>query len=466
MLRRDALVREPDGATPRASQDDLPLSRAEDRLAPVHAHVKVASHEGILAGVGVDVNAHLGAGTRIGRYEVQEALDATLMATVYRAVDVETGERVALKRATGLRDTARWEIEARLMAELDHPGIARLLDHFEEPPGSYNIVTRLIEGEDLGRLLWDRGTPGLPVREVLPWMAEACQSLHYLHDQQIVHGDVKPRNLVRGRDRVVLVDFGLAARVTPGSGLARGGTPRFMAPEVFAGEPASARSDVFGLAATAWNLLTGNPPVYGEDRTLEGIAEATPELEQALRAGLAFAPEARVESAAALAESFGTPVGQVRAGSLAVSLPYPGVRRPLLEAVVQATAGAFDAAAASIALVDQAQHQLVYVAAWGAGAKEIVGMKLARGAGLAGAAAETGKTQIAPRCRTDPRFAAQIARGTGYVPYTMLVLPVRHDEAVIGVLSLLDRRDGEPYLPDDAPRAQLFAELAAAALRA
>jgi hypothetical protein len=297
-------------------------------------------------------------------------------------------------------------------------------------------------------------------------MGDACQALQYLHDQQIVHGDVKPRNLVRGRERVVLVDFGLATRLAGDTYSARGGTPRFMAPEVFAGEPASPRSDVFGIAASAWNLITGSPPAYGEDRTLEAIAEAPTELEQALRAGLAFKPEARIESAAAMAEAFGSPIDHASGASLAVSIPHGGIRRPLLEAVVRATAGAFDAAAASIALVDRAERRLAYVAAWGAGANGVVGMHLPSGMGIAGAAAETGKAQVVPRCRTDSRFAAQVARGTGYVPYTILVLPVRHDGAVIGVLSLLDRRDGEPYGPDDIPRAELFAELAAAALTA
>jgi eukaryotic-like serine/threonine-protein kinase len=414
--------------------------------------------------VAVDANAHVGAGTRLGRYEIEETLGSTPLATVYRALDLDSGARVALKRASASADHARWEIEARLLSELDHPGVARLIHHFEEPAGTYNIVMRLVDGTDLGRLLWDRGTPGLPVPDVLRWIGDACEALQYLHNQQIVHGDVKPRNLVLGRERVVLVDFGLATRLARDSDSARGGTPRFMAPEVYGGEPASSRSDVFGIAASAWNLITGSPPAYGEDRTLEAIAEAPPELEQALRAGLAFKPEVRIESAAAMAEAIGSRCDHAPGASLAASIPHSGIKRPLLEAVVRTAAGAFEAAAASIALVDRAEPQLVYVAAWGAGASGIVGMRLPANTGIAGAAAGTGKAQVVPRCRTDARFAAAVAMGTGYVPYTILAVPVRRGGAVIAVLSLLDRRDGEPYGSDDIPGAELFAELAAAAL--
>jgi molybdopterin/thiamine biosynthesis adenylyltransferase len=407
---------------------------------------------------------YLPRGARLGRYEIEDAVGTGALATVYRARDLENDARVALKRPLVPGDDARWEIEARLLAELTHPGLASLVDHFEEPAGIYNIVMRLVEGTDLARLRWDQGTPGLPVRDVLHWVGQVCEALQYLHDQQIMHGDVKPRNLVRGRDRVVLVDLGLATRLGSDTTTARGGTPRFMAPEVFAGDAVSPRSDVFGIAASAWDLITGSPPAYGEDRTLEAIPGATPELERVLRAGLAFKPEERIESAAALADASGAPMDTPLGGSLAVSVERAGLRRPLLEAVVQAAAGVFEAAAASIAVADPTGGHLTYVAAWGAGASDVVGLELARGEGIGGAAAESGKAQIVPRCRTDSRFAAQVASSTGYVPHTMLVLPLRRDGATVGVLSLLDRRDGDPFGPDDVPRAELFAEVAAASL--
>jgi eukaryotic-like serine/threonine-protein kinase len=403
-------------------------------------------------------------GTQLGRYVIDDALGTGAKATVYRARDIETDRPVALKRASAPGNDGRWEIEARLLAELSHPGLASLVDHFEEPPGIYNIVMGLVDGIDLARLLWDQGAPGLPVRDVLRWTGEACDALQYLHGQQVVHGDVKPRNLVRGRERVVIVDLGAATRLGRDGATAPGGTPRFMAPEVFAGDPPSPRSDVFSVAASAWSMITGSPPAYGEDRVLDGIPGATLELEHALRAGLAFRPEDRIESAAALADAFGGLVDATAGISLAVSLARPGLRRPLLEATVQAAAGVFEAASASIALTEPSDGQLTYVAAWGAGASQVVGVELAAGHGIAAAAAGSGKAQIVPECRTDPRFASEVASSTGYVPHTMLVVPLRRDGVVVGVLSLLDRRGGSAYGADDLPRAELFAELAAASL--
>jgi GAF domain-containing protein len=211
-------------------------------------------------------------------------------------------------------------------------------------------------------------------------------------------------------------------------------------------------------------LITGRPPAYGEDRTLAGIADATPKLEEGLLAGLAFRPEDRIESAAALAEACGATIEGVAGASLAVSVERAGVSRPLLEAIVRAVAGVFEASSASIALADGAGGELEYVAAWGAGARGVVGMRLPRGIGIAGAAVESAKPQIVPRCRSDPRFAVQVANRIGYVPHTMLVLPLVRDGSVLGVLSLLDRRGGEPYGPDDLPGAELFAQVATAAL--
>ena len=153
-----------------------------------------------------------------------------------------------------------------------------------------------------------------------------------------------------------------------------------------------------------------------------------------------------------------------RGSDLALSVPDD--RRPasLVEAVVRTAAGVFDAAAASIALLDEATGEAVFHAAWGAGAREIVGVRLARGQGIAGAVLLAGEPIVVPQCRSDSRFASQVAAGTGYVPVTLLVVPLRRGSEVFGVLSLLDRRDGTPYGADDVGRAELFGELAAIAV--
>jgi hypothetical protein len=416
--------------------------------------------------VATDASTGLGRGAQIGRYAVEGAVGETAGATVYRARDPETGARVAIKRMARSGSVARWEIEARLLSALDHPSVVALVDHFEEPAGIYSIVMDLVDGPDLARRLWDQGNPGLPVAAVLRWSQEACGAVQYLHDQHLVHGDVKPRNLVVGaRDRAVLVDFGQATSLLDAAGApAAGGTPRFVAPEVFAGDPVGPRSDVYALAATAWNLISGRAPAYGEDLSASLVRDVGPELLDALRAGLALAPEDRLASAAELASALGARSGGGGV-SLAVSLDRPGLNRPLLETIVRAAAGVFEAAAVSISVREPASGAIEYVAAWGPGAGEVVGMRLERGRGIAGAVTESGQAQAVASCRTDARFAAAIAAGTGYVPHTMLVVALRDGAGrVIGALSVLDRRDGGPYGPADIPRGELFGEVAAAAL--
>ena len=94
---------------------------------------------------------------------------------------------------------------------------------------------------------------------------------------------------------------------------------------------------------------------------------------------------------------------------------------------------------------------LVYEAAWGAGAEEIVGVRLEPGAGIAAHVAASGRPEAIPSCRDDSRFAHSLAESTGYVPNTMLVLPLGPAGRPFGVLQILDRLDGEPF-GDHRPR--------------
>jgi GAF domain-containing protein len=87
-------------------------------------------------------------------------------------------------------------------------------------------------------------------------------------------------------------------------------------------------------------------------------------------------------------------------------------------------------------------------------------MRIGRGVGLAGAVAASGVGEAVPDCHSDTRFAAAVAEGTGYVPNTMLIVPLRRAGGTVGVLQVLDRRDGEGYGPDDVERATSFADLA------
>jgi eukaryotic-like serine/threonine-protein kinase len=387
------------------------------------------------------------------------------MGAVYRARDIESDAEVALKRVTDRRHAERFEIEARLLAVLSHPRVVRVLDYFQDDTGQY-LVMDLVNGTDLGILLKQRGNPGLPIEESTEYARQTCEALQYVHEQQVIHRDVKPQNLILGEKGVVLVDFGIARLVgeEEDAGTQGIGTPRYMAPEVFAGGNISPRSDVFGLAATLWTLIAGKPPVYADPTQLSSlVAEVPSQLENTVMAGLEMIPDRRVASVAAFAKALGAPLAR-RGASLAQSVEKPAAPRTLMEGIVRTAAGVFGAAASSIALLDRTTGEVVYQSAWGAGAREIIGVRLPPGEGIAGTVIESGDPEAVADCRTDSRFAARIAEGTGYVPYTMLVVPLTRRDEPVGVLSLLDRRDGGHYGAGDVERAMLFAELAVTAL--
>jgi Protein kinase domain/GAF domain len=401
-----------------------------------------------------------------GRYEIVAPISSGAMGAVYRAIDRHTQREVAVKRLLDIQHAARFEIEARLLASLSHPRVVKVIDHSQDEQGLY-IVMDLVRGTDLGAQLKDRGTPGLAPAEAVEYARHACEALQYVHDQQIVHRDVKPQNMILADDGVVLVDFGVARAIGSDEtvGTIAVGTPRYMAPEVFAGGTVSPASDIFSLAATLWTLTVGAPPRYGDVLKIDKVApDLPPELAEALAGGLEMLPEMRISSATAFAEAIGVPLTDRGGESLAQSLGRAPVHRRVIEAIVRTAAAMFEAAAASIALTDPVSGELVYEAAWGAGASEVVGLRLPPGAGLSGAVVASGEAVAVPECRSDPRFAAQVAAKTGYVPYTMLVTPLVRDGKTIGALSLLDRRDGGPYRHEDLARAALFADLAVVAL--
>ena len=194
------------------------------------------------------------------------------MGAVYRAIDRETGTDVAVKRLLDVRHAARFEIEARLLASLSHPRVVKVLDHSSDEQGLY-IVMDLVHGTDLGVILKRSGDPGLTLGDAIEYVRHGCEALAYVHSQQIVHRDVKPQNMILGEDGVVLVDFGVARALgaEEDQGTIAVGTPRYMAPEVFAGGTVSAASR---------HLLARRDPVDAADR-LPAALRRRPEARQA-----------------------------------------------------------------------------------------------------------------------------------------------------------------------------------------
>src|SRR3954447_6552983 len=263
-------------------------------------------------------------GGELNGYTIEAPLSAGAMGAVYRAQTVADGTPVALKRLLDTRHVARFEIEARLLSALHHPRVVDVINYFAHESGVY-LVMEMIEGKDLRTVHEERGNPGLPSTQAIEYTRQACEALQYVHEQQIVHRDVKPPNLIDSpeHDGIVLVDFGVARQIGPQEQVDQGtvgiGTPRYMAPEVFAGGTVSPRSDVFGLAATLWTLLTGRPPVYGDPTPLGSVAEgAGDELEATVRSGLELLPERRTSSCTAFAHALGIELG-AEGESLALS---------------------------------------------------------------------------------------------------------------------------------------------------
>ena len=232
------------------------------------------------------------------------------MGAVYRAVDVESGGEVALKQSRSPHHDQRFEVEARLLSSLRHPRVVRIIDHFSSSSGQY-VVMELVRGIELGVLLKERGRPGLPVEQAVEYVRQACEALQYIHDQQIVHRDVKPQNLILGEDGVVLVDFGIARALdeSESPGTVGIGTPTLHGAGGVRRGRVSPRTDVFGVTATLWNLIAGRPPVYAEPTRLSTInGDVTPELEHTIGTGLEMIPERRVVSVAAFAMALGAPL--------------------------------------------------------------------------------------------------------------------------------------------------------------
>lgn len=191
------------------------------------------------------------------------------MGTVYEAVDERLDSRVALKETlfTDERLRKQFEREARLLARMHHQALPRVSDHFSEGEGQF-LIMQFIPGDDLAEKFAQRRSP-FPASDVMTWADQLLDALDYLHTQEpsIIHRDIKPQNLkVTARGQVILLDFGLAkgqsseiSRVTTSASIF-GYTPNYAPLEQIQGLGTDARSDLYALAATLYNLVTGVKP--------------------------------------------------------------------------------------------------------------------------------------------------------------------------------------------------------------
>lgn len=142
----------------------------------------------------------------------------------------------------------------------------------------------------------------------------------------------------------------------------------------------------------------------------------------------------------------------------------PSSNDELLQTIVEAAAQIFGAAAASIALVDERAGEIVFRVAYGAGSENVVGMRIPLDQGIAGYVANTGQPIAISDVQTDPRFARGTAERTGYVPRSILAMPLLVDDRVIGVMEVLDKLNAASFGMQDMELLGIFARQAAIAI--
>ena len=206
-----------------------------------------------------------------GRFEILGEAGRGGMGTVFRARDRRDKREVALKvlSAAAMRNVARFEQEAAILAGLVHPNIVEYVAHGSTPDGLHYLVMEWVDGENLGQRL-DR--LGLDARETVAMSLQVARALGALHARGIVHRDVKPSNimLTGGGEHVKLVDLGVARRTTEPGRLTRTGalvgTAGYMSPEQVRGSrvPLDGRADLFALGCVMYECLTGQQAFAGE----------------------------------------------------------------------------------------------------------------------------------------------------------------------------------------------------------
>jgi serine/threonine-protein kinase len=224
--------------------------------------------------------------TSIGKYRIDGRLGAGAMGILYRAFDPHIERRVALKTIRReLFDTferaglmARFRNEAQAAGRLAHPNIVGVYD-YGETDGTAYIAMELVEGRGLSGLL-EAGRP-LDLPAALGCFEQLLDALGFAHEHGVVHRDIKPANLLlTAQGQLKVTDFGIAhiessTMTVVGSVV---GTPSYMSPEQFAGDPVDGRSDLFSAAVVLYQMLTGQRPFVGASQAavMQQVLRDTP----------------------------------------------------------------------------------------------------------------------------------------------------------------------------------------------
>jgi serine/threonine protein kinase len=219
-----------------------------------------------------------------GRYRLDAQIGAGGMSTVYRAFDTVLERQVAIKLmhreiASDSDQLERFRREARAVAQLNHPHVVGVIDAGEDDGTPY-IVFEYVEGETLKDRIRRYGR--LPVGEAVAYAIEIARALGAAHEQQIVHRDVKPQNVLIDEEGTAKVtDFGIARSLTEEGLTADGrvlGTTDYVSPEQALGQDVGPQSDLYSLGVVMFEMLTGDVPFHGENQVAVAMKHVREEL--------------------------------------------------------------------------------------------------------------------------------------------------------------------------------------------
>jgi hypothetical protein len=297
------------------------------------------------------------------RYRVVKLLGQGGFGAVYRAWDINLNRPCAVKENLDISPEARRQFarEATVLANLSHPNLPRVTDHFSIQDQGQYLVMDYVEGEDLATLVQRDGK--VQTEQALTWISQVADALTYLHSRKppVVHRDIKPANIrITPDGRAMLVDFGLVKIYNPNMQTtlgARAVTPGYAPPEQYGRGSTDPRTDIYALGATLYKLLTGQEPLESVQRMagreMASVGQLSdsvpPAVSQAIERSMRLEPSQRFQNASEFKQALHptpptwdatalvkpVPAAQVRPAVQAPAVPAPPVsarksNRPIL----------------------------------------------------------------------------------------------------------------------------------------
>ncbi len=221
-------------------------------------------------------------------YLLHEQLGSGGLGAVYRATQADVNREVAIKvilpsHANKPDFIRRFEVEAQIIAQMEHPYIVPLYDYWRDPQGAF-LIMRLMRGGSLRGLL--RQHHSCNVQYTARLLGQVASALHHVHQQRVIHRDIKPSNILLDESGVAyLADFGIAKRLVHAEGMTEAeaifGSLDYISPEQARGEPVSPSTDVYSLGIVLYEMLTGEHPLHdtpSTERLYKQIHDPLPEI--------------------------------------------------------------------------------------------------------------------------------------------------------------------------------------------